>query len=130
MTPGISPGEEDAMSEKTIEITVSGQGDLTVSPGYAHVRVGEEITWHAKDASSLLITFKDGTAVQSRPARQGDEVPRPRSVELRCDPGDTSGGGAVVKATAQRPGMFGYQLALVVNGRVYADASCPEIIIE
>ena len=53
----------------TIEIRVNvGKGDITVSPGYAHFAVYEEITWSAPEASSLLIIFKDGTAVGFPPS--------------------------------------------------------------
>lgn len=115
------------MARNTIEIEVNTtNGDITVTPGYAHAKVGDEITWNARQASSLLLLFKDGTAFGSE--SPGKAAPTHGLVELRGKGIESKGTHA--KAFAQKPGMFAYQFSVVVNGEVYADMSCPEIIIQ
>lgn len=115
-----------------IEVTDPVDGDIEVRPGYAHVAAKGTITWTAMNATSLLVAFEDGTAVESAPpgksGRRG--ASRPAHVELRADSADGQARDLSVSAVALGPGMFGYRIALVVGGKVYADMSCPEIIIE
>jgi len=113
------------MADPVIVITVNqATGDITVNPTLCHVDSGQTITWLAVDASSLLITFENGAAL-GRP-----EVRGVRSKKIKLP-----GFGRVVGNATQRvraanpPGIYHYQLSVVVDGTVYSDSACPTIVI-
>jgi plastocyanin len=96
---------------KRITIRIDGD-DITVSPTATHVDKGNKVTFQLDDVhgdGSFLITFPDGEAF-NRTQLRGKER-------------------EVVTVPASKKGVFHYQVAIFVDGRIYADSGCPTIII-
>lgn len=101
-----------------ISIRVSEDGDFYVEPSSKRLKPGQSITWTSSQGP-FAISFTDQTPF-SQVLFQG------------IKPADREGVWTVtshpVKPNA--PGIFHYAVSIYVNGRVYLEAGCPQVIIE
>ena len=99
-----------------ISIRVSEDGDFYYEPSVKNVKQGQSVTWTCAQGPFAL-SFKDQT-----PFAQ---------LNLQATKGDSANAWSVTSHPARvaAPGHFHYAVALYVNGRVYLDAGCPEIVV-
>ena len=118
-----SKSSRSGIGHTEITITVSrDNGDVTVSPTSCHVESGESVVWRVPSAQSFLLIFEDGRAFGRAEVRGGDR--REISVEGKSTVAITSD-----PVKADLPGVYHYQLAVSIDGHVFADAACPSIVI-
>jgi hypothetical protein len=107
-----------------ITITVHPETkDITVSPTSCHLESGGSVVWFVPFAESFVLTFADGRALGRAEVKGTERLEESVEGEKRF----------VLASEFVRvqdaPGIYHYQVALSIDGKVYMDAACPIIVI-
>ncbi len=133
-----------------IEISVETRtGNITASPSSANFVYPQIIEWRSKQADHFILVFTDGEVVDVDGQVRGsirtelkkdlteanaaalaafDNLPVQLSSSIRIASVKINGV-SIARAKARKPGIHHYQLALFVEGQVYADMNCNTINI-
>lgn len=97
-------------AKKQIDVALKN-GELTVSPTAARIGSYQAVEWTFPANSSALLVFPDGEPFGA--------------TELRAERGRICG-----NRVTRAAGTFHYQVIICLDGKIYADTSCPTVIIE
>ncbi len=95
---------------------LTADGDMAYSASVQHVSVGETITWTSETGPFTL-------AFANSPLNEGGQIRSTGPVAA------LNTGTGTVKAGAAK-GCYYYTVAATLNGQIYMDPGCPEIIIK
>jgi hypothetical protein len=107
------------MKKHQIQIAVSidqrGNANFTYDPGVQRVYGGDMVRWICNDGP-VAILFKEATPCNKMDARSvcGEQPFESEALEV---------------TNKAAPGHYHYAVAAYVDGKVYLDAACPELIV-
>ena len=99
-----------------VSIRVNEDGDFCYDPSVKNIKRGHSVTWTSTQGPFAL-SFKRKTPVSQL------------HLQARKAKGSESWSVTSRPAKVSEPGHFHYAVALCVDGKVFLDASCPEIIV-
>ena len=106
------------MAGKThvVSIRVNEDGDFCYDPSVKNIKRGQSVTWTSTQGPFAL-SFRSRTPVSQ--------------IHLQSKKAGSANAWSITSRPAKvsEPGHFHYAVALCMDGKVYLDASCPEIVV-